>query len=51
MLGKNNLQTRVKQIIHRVNNIICTPEKFAIILDHSQETQIKDLRPATPQKM
>ena len=29
---------RVKQFVRRVNNIICTPKKFAIILDHSQET-------------
>ena len=26
----------MKQIIHRVDNIICTAKKFAIILDHSQ---------------
>ena len=28
---------RAKQILHRVNGIICTPKEFAVIFNHSQE--------------
>ena len=40
ILAKNNLQTRVNQMLHRVDNLICTPKnwqshlKAIMALDH-----------------
>ena len=52
MLGKNNLQTVQEWNKSYIELIILYvyPKKFAVILDHSQEPEIKDLRPARPQK-
>ena len=53
MLSKNNLQTVQEWNKSYIELIILYvhPTKLAVILDHSQEPEIKDLRPARPQKM